>query len=103
MFAIPEWGGQWPRNRQCGPVKKYRFRKMYFHCNDKRVIDPQFEFTTAFQHKEYADRILEQQGHRTTHYMYEDATKPLPVKSVEGFYLVPEKLFEEVLKRWVKE
>lgn len=82
-------------------AKKYRFRKMYFICEDKRVIEPPIEFTTSFRRKEYADTILKDQGERSYLYLWEKG--PLPVKSVEGFYLVHESLFEEILKEYSKE
>ncbi len=85
------------------PVKKYKFRKMFFICKDRKVISSNVLSTTTYQHKDYADTILRERGQRFNHKMWEDKTKPLPVETVEGFYLVPEKLFDEVLKDWVKD
>jgi hypothetical protein len=85
------------------PTKKYRFRKMYFICNDNKVIDPEYQVTNAFQYEDYGKRILEQQGKRDFHYMHEDKSIPLPVKTLQGFYLVPEQLFEDILKDWTKD
>jgi hypothetical protein len=85
------------------PVKKYKFRKMFFICDDRKVIDSNVHSITIYQYKEYADTILKEKGQRENHKMWDDKTKPLPIKTVEGFYLVPEKLFDEILKDWVKE
>jgi hypothetical protein len=68
---------------------------MYFICLDKKVIKPEHEMVPAFQHRTYADTLCIQQGGR---YIWEDKNKPVPVKSVEGFYLVHESLYEEILK-----
>lgn len=81
-------------------MKKYSFRKMYFQCADKKVIDPGIQFTNAYQYREPAVSNLET---RTSHYMWEDETKPLPIRTVEGFYLVHESLFDEILKPFAKE
>lgn len=75
--------------------KKRRFRKLYFICTDNIVIGPQFEFTPAFPRKAYADNLCVQQEN---HFIWEDKSKPVPVKTVEGFYLVHESLYNEILK-----
>ncbi|ADY51460.1 hypothetical protein Pedsa_0888 [Pseudopedobacter saltans DSM 12145] len=79
--------------------KKYRFRKIYFQCEDNRVINPSYQFTTAFQHREYAEKNLKDST-RSHLYIWEDQNKPIPKRSVEGFYLVHESLFEEILKKY---
>ena len=83
-------------------MAKYKFRKMYFICQDKKVIDPNIEFTNAYQHREYADNVCSDANKRKTHFLWEDKTKPIPVRSVEGFYLVPEKLYDEILRKHVE-
>ena len=85
-----------------GMGKKYRFRKMYFLCQNKKVISPNVSFTNAYQFKEYAEQILNEKVVRDYHYMFEDSSIPLPKETVEGFYLVPEALFELILKDWVE-
>ncbi|MFD2163689.1 hypothetical protein ACFSJU_14865 [Paradesertivirga mongoliensis] len=78
---------------------KYKFRKMYFVCKDKQVISPDVQMTNAYQSKDTADAVCKQQQ-RDYKYLWETA---ISKKTVEGFYLVPEALFEEVLKKWVEE
>ena len=73
---------------------------MYFLCRDKKIIEPNIQFTNAYQYKEYADKILIQET-RTYKYLWEN--EPSAVKTIEGFYLVPERLFDEILKDHVKE
>jgi hypothetical protein len=80
--------------------KKYRFRKVYFQCADKKVMEPHHQFTNAYQYKEHALKNFEA---RETHMLWEDKSKPLPKRSVEGFYLVHESLFDEILKKHSKE
>lgn len=83
--------------------KKYRFRKMYFKCHDKRVIEDCYEMTNAFRRREYIEGIIKYndmgEGHR---YLWERDTYK-PKVSVEGFYLVHESLFEEILKEWARD
>ncbi|WP_285055162.1 hypothetical protein [Pedobacter ginsengisoli] len=77
--------------------KKYHFRKMHFICTDNRVIEPEHEFVPAFQYRKYAETIRVQQQ-PSGRYEWEDKNKPIPKKTVEGFYLVHESLYEEILK-----
>ena len=83
-------------------MKSYRFRKMYFICTDKQVISPNTHMTNAYQFLETANKVCEQ-NQRHGHKMWEDKTKPAPVDTVEGFYLVPESLFEEMLEKYCKQ
>lgn len=78
--------------------KKYRFRKIYFICNNKLVIEDCYEVTNAFRRKEYAEKLLESRGKKEHYYLWEDRSVPLPVKTVEEFYLVPAALYEKILK-----
>lgn len=89
--------------RTLGESKKprYKFRKMYFICENKRVISPNVGRTNAYQFKETADSVLESQK-RSFQYLWENSN-PTKVNSVEGFYLVPEALYEEVLKKWMED
>jgi hypothetical protein len=80
-------------------MPKYCFRKMYFICENKRVISPDVQRTNAFQHKEIADAILSQ---KDTSVKMWDVNKPPKVFTVEGFYLVHESLFDEILKEYSK-
>jgi len=85
-------------------MPKYNFRKMFFICENKRVIQPNVLMTNAYQLKKTADNVCEtrnlQQGGE--HKLWQDKSKPVPVHTVEGFYLVPEALYEEVLRKWVE-
>lgn len=81
-------------------MQKYRFRKIYFICENKRVIEPNVHATNAYQHKEHADAILSQ---RDTSVKMWDINKPPRVYSVEGFYLVHESLYEKILKEYCRE
>jgi len=73
-------------------MRKFRFRKMYFICENKQVIEPNVHMTNAYQYKHIADTVLSQWD---TEPKLWDAGKP-PIKySVEGFYLVHESLFEQ--------
>jgi len=80
-------------------MPKYRFRKMYFICENKRVIKPELQSTVAYQKKEQAETILSQTDKTIKLWDVSNAPKQY---SVEGFYLVHESLFEEVLKDWGK-
>lgn len=83
-------------------MAKYRFRKMYFVCEDKKVINPNVHMTQAYQYKGTADQVCKERERRT-HKEWEDKTNPVPVETVEGFYLVHESLFEEILKKYVED
>lgn len=75
--------------------KKHRFRKMYFVCTDNRVISDNVLMTNVYQRKNDTEKIAKQ---RDTHWMWEDETKPIAREHVEGFYLVHESLYDELLK-----
>ena len=53
----------------------------------------------AYRIKENARSVV---SYRNTHMIWDDKTKPVPVEKVEGFYLVHESLFEEVLEKYSK-
>jgi hypothetical protein len=82
-------------------MPKYRFRKMYFICDDKKIISPNVLMTHAYQFKKTADVVC-QERQRPTPMEWEDKGKPVPKVTVEGFYLVPEAVYDEVLKKWVE-
>ena len=73
-------------------MRKFRFRKMYFICENKLVIKAELHRVDAYQHKKHADEILAQMD---TSIKIWDAGKPPKTYSVEGFYLLHESLFEE--------
>jgi hypothetical protein len=72
---------------------------MYFLCKNKRVIDSNEHITTAYQHVDEAKATLAHQV--ITPKMWE-INQPPAVHSVEGFYLVHESLFDEILKDHTK-
>lgn len=76
--------------------KKYRFRKLYFVVADKKVIDDDVAMTRAYKKREYAEESVQS---RQTHHEWEDKTKPVPVMKAEGFYLVHESLYEQIIKQ----
>lgn len=65
---------------------------MYFHCLDGKVIDEDVQMTNAYRERKDAEATL---GFDDTNKMWHDKTKPVPKKTVEGFYLVHESLFEK--------
>ena len=73
-------------------MRKFRFRKMYFICENKQVIKPELHRVHAFQHKKHADEILAQMDKSVKNW---HVGKPPITYSVEGFYLVHESLFDE--------
>lgn len=83
-------------------MAKHKFRKMYFICEDKKVIETDVHMTQAYQYKKHADQVCKERSQRAEHYLWEDKTKPLPKHTVEGFYLVPEALYDEILKKYVE-
>lgn len=60
---------------------------MYFVCNNNQVIDDDAKYTNAYQEKRHCEHLLSKQ-HNTA-----PASKATPVRSVEGFFLVHEKLW----------
>jgi hypothetical protein len=77
---------------------------MYFVCQDRIVIQDKVLMTQAYRKKETADQVGDDRNRSCeSHRLWDDKTKPLPVHSVEGFYLVPEALYEEVLKKFKEE
>jgi hypothetical protein len=80
-------------------MAKYRFRKMYFICENKRVVAPNVHTATAHQYKDKAGEILAQRPPGT---MLWNVNKPPKVYTLEGFCLVHESLFDELLKEHSK-
>ena len=72
---------------------------MYFICENKRVITPEVHATTTYQYKTVADEVLANKDKSVK--MWE-INNPPKFYSVEGFYLVHESLFEEILKEHSK-
>lgn len=76
---------------------------MFFNCYDKQVIEECFEMTNAFRRREYAEVIAKGQRERESHKMLWEKNDPIRKVSVEGFYLVHESLFEEILEKFAKD
>lgn len=81
-------------------MRKYRFRKMYFICENKQVIQPNVWATTAHQYRDKAQAVFDQKDKTVKQWQ---ANQPPIHHSLEGFYLVHESLFDEVLKDHCKE
>ena len=83
------------------PPKKYRFRKLYFICENNQVINGIYEMVKAYRRKEYADSVRDGQERMAEDELskyWAKNEKPIRIKKVEGFYLVHESLFDELLK-----
>jgi hypothetical protein len=81
-------------------MAKYRFRKMYFICENKKVINSNVQQTNAYQFKAYADGVFDQKDKEVKMW---HVHKPPIHHSLEAFYLVPEQLFDEILKKYTDE
>ena len=77
-----------PSQQDLGKI--YKFRLVYMICTDGAAIKPDVQMTNAYQQSEDAEPLIK---NRTHHWLWEDKTKPVPQDKVEGFYLVPEKLW----------
>ena len=76
---------------------------MYFQCADKQVLSKGIQFTNAYRDRAYAQSNLDsRQLNHPGRMMWEDKDIPKPVYTVEGFYLVPEALYDEILKKHVE-
>jgi hypothetical protein len=83
--------------------RKRRLWQIYFQCSNKQVLPDGIQFTNAYRDREYAQSNLDaKQLNNVGHYMWEDKDIPKPVYTVEGFYLVPEALYDEILKKHVE-
>jgi hypothetical protein len=80
-------------------MAKYCFRRLYFICENKRVIEPNVHATTAHQYRDKAENTLAQ---KDTAVKMWDVNKPPRIYTVEGFYLVHESLFDTLLKEHSK-
>ncbi|RZJ83792.1 MAG: hypothetical protein EOO20_22155 [Chryseobacterium sp.] len=75
-------------------AKRFKFRKMYFVCEDGKVIEDNIAMTNAYKDREVAQTVCDSRTQQN-HKMWDDKTKPFPKHTVEGFYLVHESLFEK--------
>jgi len=85
--------------------KKYRFRKVYFIVPDNSVFGKGYELVNCYRKEQHVKKICVQQQRIAN----DEATKwwaksqKIPILKVEGFYLVHESLFEEILEMWCKQ
>lgn len=75
-------------------AKRFKFRKMYFVCENGKVIDDNILMTNAYKGREVAQGVCDSRAQQN-HKMWDDKSKPFPKHTVEAFYLVHESLFEK--------
>lgn len=85
--------------------KKYKFRKVYFICEDNKVFAQPYEAIHCFRREEYCKTVCVQQqmlkmDNSKMMWMHD---KRIPEMTPHGFYLVHESLFDEILKQWAEE
>lgn len=78
--------------------KKYRFRKVYFICIDKQVIKPSDRVETFYKFRADAEAEANNQLSNYRPYQINNPSYKLPNIGAEGFFLVHESLYEEILK-----
>ena len=83
--------------------KKYRFRKVYFNCYDNKAMEEEYEMTNVFRRREYALSIAKGQRERENNKYLWEKDKPIRKVSTEGFYLVHESLFDELLREHARD
>lgn len=71
---------------------------MFFNCYDKIVIEECYEMTNAYRRREYAEVISKGMIERENNPCLWEKDKAPRKVSTEGFYLVHESLFDELLK-----
>jgi hypothetical protein len=84
-------------------MPKYRFRKAYFICRDNQIFS-EFEMVTCYKRLEYVSEVRNNQQRAliTDSVKMWNTGKPIATLKVEGFYLVHESLFDEILKEYIK-
>ena len=77
--------------------KRYRFRKVYFICQDKRILpaDVIMYMSTAYRTREAAEANFRPRDPNQR--MAWEKNVHIPVESIEAFYMVPAALYGEVL------
>jgi len=84
--------------------KRYRFRKVYFICEENQIF-ADYKFINCYKDLDYVNSVCM----ANQRMLIEDANKlynkgqKIRVLKVEGFYLVHESLFQELLKKHSKE
>lgn len=66
-------------------------------------MEEEFEMTTIFRRREYAEVVAKSKRERESHkYLWEKDKRARKV-TTEGFYLVHESLFKEILEKFTKD
>lgn len=74
-------------NKNEGHQHRYSFRLMYFVCNNKQVIADDAKYTNAYQEKRHCEHLIPKQDKKVA------PDQNPTVRSIEGFFLVHEKLW----------
>lgn len=79
-------------------AKKYRFRKVYFVCRDKEVVPANARDTIAYKWE--SDAVQDAENQTASYAPYADKNRfwKAPDFTVQGFYLVHESLYDEVIE-----
>jgi hypothetical protein len=86
-------------------MPKYRFRKVYFICEKNRIFPNNYEMVSSYRQMANALSVCSHQQRDAIIEAKKDYNKSrdIPLYKVEGFYLVHESLFDELLKKHSKE
>lgn len=84
-------------------AKKYRFRKVYFVCKDKEVLPANVRTETVFKWPNDAKAAQESIALDIKSYKLNSPSWKEPRFTVEGFYLVHESLYDEVIEQFQKD
>jgi hypothetical protein len=85
-------------------MEKRKFRKVYFVCVNNHVFDSDYDMVNAYRTLDYAKTIAAQSQRNQMEkekmeWNKNDKGKKLRFQA-EGFYLVHESLFNEILKKY---
>ncbi|MBD1364425.1 hypothetical protein IDJ77_11455 [Mucilaginibacter sp. ZT4R22] len=83
--------------------KKYRFRKVYFVCRNNQVYSSSARTEPSFLFKKDAEQLKKTHEDEYKPYVINSPSFVPPPFTVEGFYLVHESLYNELLKQFDKE
>lgn len=83
-------------------AKKYRFRKVYFVCQDKKVFSSSTKVAPSFLFKEDAEHVRKIDENELFPYKSSNPHWKSPVFTIEAFYLVHESLYKELLEEHQK-
>ena len=85
--------------------KKYKFRKVYFICEDNKVFAQEFKVVNCYKEEGYCKNVCagQQRIKMENVNMWWAGKETIPQLTPHGFYLVHESLFDEILKKWTGE